>query len=87
MFWTVEWLTMCNLFVTGPNQYHNKYKSYHNQVSSVTWFMIRGLKYLSTHVRLKVFQPLIKVGHIYSAKPCWSSARIPAIFSSLAVPQ
>jgi hypothetical protein len=49
--------------------------------------MIRGLKYFSTHVRLKVIQPLIKVGHIYGAKPCWASAKMPAIFSSLAVPQ
>ena len=76
---------MPNIF--SHEQYHNKYKSYHNQVSSVTWFMIRGLKYLSTYVRLKVFQPLIKVGHIYSAKPGWASAKMPAIFSSLAVPQ
>jgi hypothetical protein len=44
-----------------------KHKSKHNQVSSVTWFMFRGLKYLMAQVELKVFKPLIKVWRLYSA--------------------
>jgi hypothetical protein len=49
----------CIFFVTFL--YHIKHKSYHKRVSSVTWIMIRGLKYLTAQVNVKVFKPLIKV--------------------------
>ena len=62
--------------------YHIKHKSYHKRVSSVTWIMIRGLKYLTEQIKLKVFQPLIKVWHLYSAKPWYASAKMPVFFSS-----
>jgi hypothetical protein len=42
-------------------QEHNKHKSQHKKVSSLTWIMIRGLKYLTAQVKLKVCKPLIKV--------------------------
>ncbi len=37
----------------------NKHKSQHKKVSSVTWIMIRGLKYLTAQVKVNVFKPLI----------------------------
>jgi len=49
----------CIFFVLFP--YHIKHKSYDKRVSSVTWIMIIGLKYLTAQVQLKVFKPLIKV--------------------------
>jgi hypothetical protein len=60
--------------------YHIKHKSYHKRVSSVTWIMIRGFKYLTAQVKVKVFKPLIKVWHLYSAKPWYASAKMPVIF-------
>jgi hypothetical protein len=71
----------CIFFVTFL--YHIQHKSYHKRVSSVTWIMIRGLKYLTTQVKVKVFKPLIKVWHLYSAKPWYVSAIMPVFFSSL----